>query len=173
MPVDEQKPDHADADHVCALCNEDGDFDDYLRSVAVKVTEHGFTVIGVIGEGDQPGWTYTIGLEQSRSHPELLIAGLDHQVAYGVLCILAERVLTGDRLEAGTPLTGCLAGGYELVPLDIMDVKDGDWFNIAHHYYEDEEFSAFQVVWPDLDNNYPWEPDYEQGYHQCLIGEPP
>jgi hypothetical protein len=176
VPVDDHEPDDG-ADCVCPLCNGDQDFDEYLSSVAAKIADHGWTVIGIMAEGNQPGWMYTVGLEQTVSHPELIITGvgtaLNEKVAYFILSHLAGEIVTGRRLVPGEPVAQCLEGGYELMPVDVYDPYEGDTFNIAKHLYRGEDFAVLQLVWPDMDHRYPWDPDWEQGYHQCLIGERP
>lgn len=157
----------------CSCCDEGISHDDVVARMKAKIAQNGWTAQGILANENQPGWTYTIGLDQSRSHPDLLIVGLDQKVAYYVLDVLAQRVMAGERFEPGQSLSGLLAGDYELVVIEVDDVTEGDIFNMATFFYEGWNFTALQLVWPDMDGNYPWEPGYERGYHQCLVGQPP
>lgn len=149
------------------------DYEGFLAGVRAKIDEHGYTVQGVLEEADRPGWMYTIGLEQSRSHPELLIVGLEQRTSYALLTKVADDVIGGNRYEPNKPISGLIKDGYDLMPIEVMNVDEDDWFNIAKNYYGHSDFTVLQLVWPDMDNVYPWEPGYEVRYRQPLVGEVP
>ena len=71
------------------------------RKVIRDVNVHGWHVVNVPPESETPGWLFTIGLHHNFSHPELVIFGLDRDVAHSVLNNLGEGIRNGQRYEAG------------------------------------------------------------------------
>jgi hypothetical protein len=92
---------------MCEICS-GMTTEDLVARVHDDVLDRGFGLVGVTGTGRR---AYTIGL-MDEGHPELVLAGADLSSAYDVLEVLAERVLSGDRLRAGTvvDLSGELFG---------------------------------------------------------------
>lgn len=171
MVDDEVMPD--EEEDICPCCNGEIDtFHEYVHAVREKVAEYGWMAQGVIANENQPGWLYTIGLA-AVGHPEIIIVGLPPKVAHSLLAQMADEILSNQkRFEPGPEYSGYLADGFKVTFLDVADVGEGDWFNIAHSYYGDHDFEALQMVWPDKEGHFPWDPQYDVRYHQCLVGEP-
>jgi hypothetical protein len=85
---------------MCDLC-EGMPVEEQMRLTGLRILEHGYTKVAV--EGRTP-WVYTVGLSH-RLHPELLVAGSEIPAAAEILDRLAQRVLDGERLTAGTKVT--------------------------------------------------------------------
>ena len=66
--------------------------DDSDRKVIHDVETHGWHVVNILPESETPGWAFTIGLGQSFSHAEIVVFGLDSELAHLLLNDLGEAV---------------------------------------------------------------------------------
>lgn len=75
----------------------------------------GWAALGVFADGETPGFLYTIGVEATFGHPDLVISGLPNDTAHAVIADIVEDIAQ-DRLTLSSgdvlPLGG--DGNYEL-----------------------------------------------------------
>lgn len=71
-----------------------------VESVIAAVEKRGFFVLAVHGDDDGPGFVYSIGLYHSFKHPEIIVLGLEQEVAGWVIKELALRIEAGERYDA-------------------------------------------------------------------------
>jgi hypothetical protein len=155
----------------CSACNDPGTegfdwFDRTMFEIHLAIARVGWKGMYVYGRS-RPNWGYTIGLVERRDHPELVVVGLDQEVAGFVLGELATAVGAGQRFGA----TGI--DEYELrgVPLRFAHVHHDHWttdrFAMWVNYYESLGDSsrplpwALQVLWPDQWHRFPGDPGVE------------
>src|SRR2546426_10951643 len=73
------------------------------RRIAADIEKFGWHAVLVGGGDDAPPFAYTIGLQTTHHHPEILLFGLnaDLQFMHGTLTIMAESIANGLRFAAG------------------------------------------------------------------------
>lgn len=130
---------------------------DLVESCRRDLEEAGFSVAAVTGDVTGCDWAYTVGLDLTLGHPELVVVGLPAPLAGGVVEILAQLVRSGERLEAGQELQ---LGPLRLRIVDVDEVfcAHGDWFNLGR-----EVMAAWgrrwprtlQVLWADAAGGFP------------------
>lgn len=103
-------------------------------------------------------WYYTVGLTP-LGHPEFTISGVAPYVAEPLLNHLADQVRNGKRFSNGDELDDILAGGYRV---HLLDVTAFDRFplSLVTTLYPQHQARALQVVFPDTEHHWPWEPGY-------------
>jgi hypothetical protein len=114
-----------------------------LIKYRLLIEQHGFTMVAVT---DPIPWTYTIGLAE-RFHPELLMAGVDQAVVYGVLDRMAKRVVDGEAFQPGIVVERGEA--LEVVEVDESHLHAGlcnMWHNYDDYFRPDSaSLSVLQV----------------------------
>ena len=162
---------------MCVIC--DGmTREEVFSGEFVRIAVNGFTMIQVEAN---PRWTYTIGLVQSFSHPELVVTGLPG-AAGGLITDVVERIRDGQRFDAdSTPLTLCDC----CTSVAFGAVHTAQWefgrFNQWLNYYgrlggELPIPDAVQVLWHDEEGRFPPDRDFcpaHGGTCQPLLDEPP
>lgn len=129
------------------------------EKVCADVHAVGWHVLEVFSEDDSaPLFAYTIGLEQTFGHPELVIFGLndDLDVMHRVLNALGERVRKGERFEHGARKRGVLSGyvcAFARFPKSAFEEHLGQ----ASAFYGGKPFRAVQCIWPDPKKRFPWD----------------
>jgi hypothetical protein len=107
-----------------------------------------------------PGFVYSIGMFKKFGHPEMICFGLKADVAASIINGCCKRI------EQGTIFTeGKLYSGF-LQDFDIMFVKVNkeyyhDYLGYGGWFYDMSfDFPVLQIVWPDKQSRFPWEPDF-------------
>ena len=106
-------------------------------------------------EDDAPSFAYSIGLQETYDHPELLTYGLRPQVMHAMINGCADAIRDGRRIRDGDTWDGVLDGttcGFRRV-----DEEHLGELGYARQYYGAGEYSALQLVWPDKEDRPPWE----------------
>jgi Domain of unknown function (DUF4262) len=128
----------------------------YLEEIRAKVAEHGHAVQQVAAAEGEASWSYTIGLHAAGLPELIIVGGLGLAGQGSVLNRLAERLREGETLPVGERDPSVLEG-VDVTYLEVADTTTED-FAVALRLQSD--FRALQVVWPDLENRFPWEPGY-------------
>lgn len=131
--------------------------DEYLVQMQATVDEYGLAIQGV-GAGDgEPMFAYTVGLARFRQ-PELIIFGLPMRVAQGLLNDAGLRIVAGTLNLAAGDTVHRLVADY---PVRVLTVADSDeHLTVANALYgdDDDPLPALQLVFPDAEGRFPWEP---------------
>jgi len=130
---------------------------DSHRKVVDDVEVYGWHFLGVLPEGDRPGWGYTIGLHETHQHPELIVFGLGATTMHKLLSNAVARIEEGIRFADGASDDEIL----ERYPATFRAVHPM-WFpsmvGYAGWFYEGFNFPLLQLFWPDAAGAFPWEP---------------
>lgn len=126
----------------------------HLDKIKGVIEEHGWMVQAVFPTENEPGvpFAYTVGLT-AKGLPELVIAGLPHQVAGDLLNTAAQASLDKP-FEAGQTVDTLATVPFRVVPAELAEV------NVARDLYGDDKVTALQLVWPDRNGAVPWEPTW-------------
>lgn len=132
-----------------------------VEQVRRRVRARGWDVVSVPAAADVPQHSYTAGLTR-RGLCDFILFGFSPDVARPVLADLAQRSLGGERFPANTGLADLLPG----MPAVLLDVPPAE----ADHYLRAARalatggVRAFQIVWPDGQDLFPWQPGYDEAF---------
>lgn len=123
------------------------------KHLELVIRRYGWACQGVLDEGpDRPGWSYTIGLSDQR-HPEMIIVGMPHDVAYLIFVQVIGEARLGLREwpRKGEEIDGLACGvrRMRVVGVDPQAIRSGDWFRRARQRRAGR-FSAIQLVWSEF-----------------------
>lgn len=125
----------------------------------------GWAVIAVFADTQamQPGFSYTVGFEETLDFPEVIVFGLPPEHAQTILNTLGERIKKGRTPPFGKRLSE-LAEGHELLLQEIGTAAAAEYMFQAAARYDGWNFRAAQLIWPDPRNRMPWEPGYDNRF---------
>jgi hypothetical protein len=126
----------------------------------------GWDVVTVAERDGVPAHSYTTGLAR-RGLPEFILFGFSPGLAGPVLADLAQRALDGERFGANLPVEDALPGMPAML-LDVPEVEARHYLPAAHASAP-KALRALQVVWPDGDDRYPWQPGYDDAFRPRQI----
>ena len=138
-----------------------------LQPVAASVDRDGWTKVYVQKNPADPNsrllFTVTVGLQEKFGVPELVLFGLNREMADGMLHNVAAR-LVKDKAWAGEPLR--MDGVIEGEDVELRSVHDDHLGEVgAINIMVRREtgrpplVGMIQVFWPGDDGRFPWDPD--------------
>jgi len=131
----------------------------YMERVQTIVAEHGWMIQAVGGSETEPGFCYTVGLSD-YDHPEFIMFGLPFETAAHLLNDLGERVRGAVKFSDGVIVDDLLQN----YPVYLMAVIDPTEHLSVARKYAGGTVPALQVVWPDAEGRFPWDPGYPTEY---------
>lgn len=121
------------------------------------IATHDLHVLRVHGDAEWPEFAYSVGLYRRFGLPEVIILGLEGDLAQWILNELAARARDGFRYQAGDMVDGLLEGfPVTFRPVPPAHVKAH--FGWALWYYEGDDFPTLQLVFPTTAGIWPWDP---------------
>lgn len=111
-------------------------------------------------KGEKPSFSYTIGLEESFSHPEVMIFGLKREQMHAILSDIVNDIKSGRAFEANIKTGNVLAGHFDVLFKPLKSEFLSEYAGIAERYYN-RPFRVYVMLWPDKHNILPTEPGCE------------
>ncbi|HXC38996.1 MAG TPA: DUF4262 domain-containing protein [Burkholderiales bacterium] len=141
------------------------------QKLADHVAEYGWHCVNVPAEKDAAQYSYTVGLYKSYKHPELIIFGLPALAGYLVMQKLVGSILRGRPLNLAAPADMLFEGPpCQIVRVPVL--KYDRYASICREYYKGYGFPLYQIVWPTLNGQFPWDEDAPQSLrnNQPVLG---
>ena len=122
-----------------------------------RIAQEGWAMAGVGTKNSAVTYVYTVGLQKTFAHPDLIMFGVAPAQARGVLEVIAERVKAGEPVHEGVMILG--AAQIPLMPrrADAARVELLVPAQLARGRYD-----YVQIVWPDGKDRFPWEARFDK-----------
>jgi hypothetical protein len=148
----------------CVLCHDYGDeIGPVTEQTVEQVREYGWQVMMIPADDNGPGWAFTIGLWHTHGVPELAMFGLDVYDMKACLNGLGKQAVDG--LHVGADQIRHDVIENHPVTLKAVDLR---WyrafFGSAIMFYRRPPFPVLQVVWPNGEGFFPWQPESDESY---------
>ena len=144
---------------------------DWLR-VRGDVRRRGWASLPLCNDAETQFWTYTIGFDETLDHPEIVISGHSPRLTDEVLGRVCDAVKNGElAVEDGLRWEPCGYGPYVWRKVNWLRLTD-EWFLMAKYRRWERTGSgaglrAYQLVLPDVNGLFPWEPGYDEAFGAC------
>jgi Domain of unknown function (DUF4262) len=143
---------------------------DHVDKLAWVIETQGWVAepVAPVEDPPTPGYTYSIGFEDSFGFPDLVIFGLAPVAARGLLEMVATHLEAGGEIPVGT-FVGFLDND---LPAAVFPVQVSDYLDLfpdAAAYYARDDFRIRQFLWPDKHGRFPWDGDYDE---RLLLAQP-
>ncbi len=136
--------------------------DDLAKEIAGHVKSTGWFVIGVEEDETGPGFAYSIGLEHSYKHPEVILKGLAVDIMMSLVNDIGNKVKSGQIFKAGERSSDVF-GGSDCLFVEVPASAYEDHPVQAKNYYKGKPFRALQCLWPDKQARFPVDPACDKG----------
>ena len=126
-------------------------------SIQENIEKYGWQYQYVFDENEEnPSFSYTIGLEESYSHPEIMIFGLKREQMHNILSDLVRDIKEGRKFEPDVKTGDVVSGNFEVIFKPLKQELFSEYVGIAVDYYK-KSFRAYVMLWPDKHNILPTE----------------
>lgn len=131
------------------------------------VEEFGCSVVNVKRTEYGLGWSYTVGAFDTSGKPEIITVGLLPETAHFALNEAAKLLRAGVDLTTGRHRDLIGQVDCEFRPVDRKWVEH--LMGWALWYYDGDDFSVVQAVYPDLQNRFPEDEGFDKSFDQPLM----
>ncbi|KFN49712.1 DUF4262 domain-containing protein [Arenimonas composti] len=131
--------------------------DPQLKVVVDDIRKYGCHILHVVEEDGQPPYSYTIGLNRTRSAPDAAVIGLKKDTAHALLNGYRNQLVLGRRYRNGDRAEGYIDG----TAVEFRTIHPGHlptWFGWNTALYRRDWFPMLQLLYPGSDGSWPWEP---------------
>jgi len=135
------------------------------RAVLADIASNGLHIAHEAERGERPQYAYTVGMGHSFGQPEVLVIGLPREVAQDLLDNLADEADGGRTFAAGEQHDG-LVRGYPVRLLRVSGDQAAQWLPLVGWAYERADVPCLQLVYPDRQGRWPWQPDVRDGFRR-------
>lgn len=130
--------------------------DQFFASVLANIEQYGVHITGVGAGDDKPPFAYTTGLVP-HGHPELVVYGLEMRIAQSLLNTLAFSVINDGACYGHGDTVHQLVRAFPVRLVRMTDTTQD--LTVANSLYGvDGPIDALQLVLPDQDGRWPWQP---------------
>jgi hypothetical protein len=136
------------------------------RTIA-NVETFGCEVVQVKSSVGGQGWSYTLGVHDTCGAPEVITVGLRPETAHFLLNQAADRLRNGANLAEGRHREMVGEVECEFRPVDPRWVRH--LMGWAIWYYDGADFPVLQAIYPDRDNRFPEESEFDKTFQQPLL----
>jgi hypothetical protein len=120
------------------------------------IRTHGCHVIHVLEEGSLPPFSYSVGIQQTSKVPEVMVVGLNRELAHFIVNEYNRRVRLGDEFFSGHADSGFLEG-FDVRFERVAKAHYPTYLGWDLWLYGGAGFEAVQVIYPTTDGIWPWD----------------
>ncbi len=132
----------------------------YVGHVTGQIAAQGYAVLRQPAVAPQLPSFYTVG-RTANALPELLAYGFTRPAADRVFAAVAQHEQAGHSFAHGDVVEGLLGA----VPLAFMAIPLGYPTRVASSLYDPFDVRYTQIVSPDAQGRFPWEPGSQLAHH--------
>lgn len=131
------------------------------------IEEFGCSVVSVARTNYGLGWSHTIGIFDTCDKPEIIAVGLPPETAHFALNEAAKLFRAGVDLTKGRHRD--LVGQVECEFRSVDQKWIAQLMGWAVWYYDGDDFPVLQAVYPDLENRFPEDKQFDKAFEQPLM----
>ncbi len=137
---------------------------DKLEEKAFKnIEEFGCHVLHVMEEDEYPSFSYSIGIEKSTGHPEVIVTGLPQELAHWMVNEYNSRVKAGESFKVGEYYPGFLEG-FDVTFKEVEKKHYREYFGWGHWLYKSDSFKVLQLIYPNTSGVWPWDKEASKDF---------
>ena len=99
----------------------------------------------------------------TTGQPELIMFGIKREIAHDVLWDLFREAKAGAALPIGE-LTDKAFANLLAYAFPVSKRFYSDYLGWSRWFYGGDEFPCLQIVWPDREGAFPWEPGFDAAF---------
>ena len=146
--------------------------DESDRKLLADITRVGWHLLCIPEDDDGPSYVFSVGLYHSFDQPELLIAGLDIDVAVTLLNTVGKMMEAGKRF-VDLDIIVDVVDDFPLALRKVTEEYYHAYLGYALWFYETMPFPVLQIVLPDKNSRFPWDSNCEPRCVQLQELKPP
>ncbi|MBT3421854.1 DUF4262 domain-containing protein [Candidatus Woesearchaeota archaeon] len=137
--------------------------------VLSDVKEYGFHIVWIKSEGLQPDYGFTIGLEYSYEHPEIILMGLPIGAGKNIINKLGAEIKKGQKFIDSDDYIKISSQKFMVKKMDPSNY--GEYIGYFMWFYRSLKTppAVMQLFWPDESDKFPW----DDGFNEKFLNSQP
>ena len=131
------------------------------------IQKNGCHIIHREAEGDQPSFTYSIGIEKASQRPDIVVTGMEKDIAHFLVNEYNSRIIDGEVFEADQFYDDFLEE-FQITFKTVDNKYYAKHFPQAQWLYEGDGFRMLHFIWPNLSGEWPWDKGIKKGYRRLM-----
>ncbi|MGO9611992.1 MAG: DUF4262 domain-containing protein [Dissulfurispiraceae bacterium] len=116
------------------------------------IKRNGFSIVYAFEH--LPNFAYSVGLEETWAHPELVIFGLDQELSHRLITDIVDLIKQGSSF-ADQNRANKIINNFRVMLMDVPSDIGIYSLSKADNYYGDRKFRVIQILWPDQMGRFP------------------
>lgn len=146
----------------------DGVIEDKNATKALNdVSTYGCHVLKILGDENAPKFAYSIGIEKTSHQPDLIVTGLNFDVAHWIINEYNRRVRTGEAFIANVPYDDFI-DGFPVIFSPFFKQHYRAHLGWGLWFYGSDRFDVFQIIYPDKEGRWPWDDGVTDEYRWLM-----
>ena len=127
------------------------------NKIQSNINKYGWHFLFVFDpEGKKESFSYSIGFEETFNYPEIMVFGLEKEIAHQILTDIADDLKNGLHYEVDKKLNNVLSGDLKVVFKKVNTEAFDEFLGTAVNFYQ-KPFRALVMFWPDKKSLFPFE----------------
>ena len=138
--------------------------DDHDIKVLSDVKDYGFHIVWIKTEETQPEYCFTIGLEYSYEHPEIILMGLPIGAGKNIINILGAEIKNGKKFIDSDDYIKISSQKFMVKKMDPANY--GEYIGYFMWFYRSLKTppAVMQLFWPDESGKFPWDDGFTEKF---------
>jgi hypothetical protein len=127
------------------------------KSIINNIEKYGCHINSVFdNKGEDPDFSYTVGIQKSQNQPELIIFGLRKELGAWIANEYNRKVIEGIKFDATNFYSGFI-DGFDVCFKPVSKRCKEEYMLSCCWLYGDQDFEAVQLIYPTVKGIWPWE----------------
>jgi hypothetical protein len=137
--------------------------DNFIEKTEEHIRKSGLSVVCVSGDEKNPPFAYSVGLQKTYDHPEIICFGMPIKLSHQIINDVAEIIKKDGKIKPNTEYTNIFKDSRAIfLPVKKNNIEG--YLYVAIGYYGSNNFEALQLIWTDRNNKFPWEKGFEEEF---------
>ena len=134
-----------------------------LNLIKEQMDRFGHSIISMNASDYLPSFAYTVGLLESKNHPEIICFGLAPELLKDILNDVVQLIKFSGALKLDHDYGNIFKNSRaSFLKVDQRNITD--YFKVAELVYKSDDIQAIQLIWTDTQNLFPWEVGFNQKF---------
>lgn len=120
------------------------------------IDEYGCHILHVMGDEENPRFSYSIGIFKRTRHPEIIVTGVKQELANWLINEYNERIKAGETFDSNVFYKDFLEN-FDVTFKEVELKHYSEYFGWGNWYYKGNDFKALQLIYPSTNGIWPWD----------------
>lgn len=134
-----------------------------LDLVKEHIKKYGLSVTMIESTKYFSSFAYSIGLQETFNHPEIICFGLNTKLLHEIINDVSDIIKREGSINSDKDYNNIFKSSRaKFLQVDERNIED--YFGVAIRYYDSKKINALQLIWPDRNDKFPWELNFEERF---------